>query len=468
MNPSHGGIDTAFQIIEAGSRNGEGGRRAPLAELMRDTCVPGASIAAFAGAELIATRSYGVREAGGKEPSTSRSLFQAASISKPVTAVATMLLVEDGRLALDEDVNAYLRSWKVPAMGTWQPHLTARQLRSHTAGLTVRGFPGYERGQPVPEILAILDGRAPANTPPVHVDALPGLAWRYAGGGTTILQLLLTDLTGLPFQELMQSLVLEPLGMARSTFTQPLPEDQRRDASSGHAADGQPIAGSWRVYPEMAAAGLWSTAADLARFARGTLAARSGQPGSILRAESVAEMLRRQVSDLGDAMAVFDGMGLGFFLAGGDRTLCFGHAGGNSGFRCLLAAFPEQEAGLVLMTNGDNGDRIFSPVLAAFTEACGLPELPGPPAPPSDAEAATFVGEYLVRPGLTIAISQSATGLFLLLPRQEPLPLRPLGGDRFAIGVLAAAVTFRRGSDGSVRGLLLHQNLRDVPAAKAD
>src|SRR4051812_7408189 len=144
----------------------DGSRRAPLAERMDIHTVPGVSVAVVADFELAWARGYGRREAGKPERVTQATLFQAASLSKPVAATAALRLVQDGTLALDEDVNRYLSTWKVPANGAWQPRVTLRHLLSHGAGLTVHGFPGYRRNTPLPALPAILDGTPPANTPP--------------------------------------------------------------------------------------------------------------------------------------------------------------------------------------------------------------------------------------------------------------------------------------------------------------
>jgi CubicO group peptidase (beta-lactamase class C family) len=459
-------IDAVLQRIDVGAAGEDGGARVSLAERMQRACTPGVSVSMFQGGRIVAARGYGVREAGGKPAVTPDTLFQAASISKPVTALAAMRLVEQGRLDLDADINDHLRSWNVPDIWSWQPRLTVRQLVSHSAGLTVHGFPGYERGKPLPDILAILNGHPPANTAAVRVDTLPGVQWRYSGGGTTILQLLLTDLTGEPFPELMRMLVLEPLGMTDSCYMQPLPEDRWDAAACGHEPDGAVVAGSWHVYPEMAAAGLWTTPSDLARFALGVLAARAGTPGSVLTSATVAEMLRPQVADHGDARLGFHGMGLGFFLGGEGQSFRFGHTGGNAGFRCLLVAYPEHDGGVAVMTNGDNGWQVIPAFTEALAESCGWPRHASDLGQTSVEAAEAYTGVYELRAGFVVSVKNTERGLTLKLPKQPPLPLRAVAGERFALDPLAAAVTFRRESDGKVSGMVLHQNLRDLPASK--
>ena len=223
-----------------------------------------------------------MKEAGGGDPVTPVTRFQACSISKPVAVLGMLRLVEQGVVDLDADVNDMLTSWRVPPNASWQPRVTLRQIASHSAGLTVGGFPGYARGAPLPTLTEILTGSAPANTAGIRVDTLPGVEFRYAGGGTMVLQQVLEDATGRPFAELMRELVLEPLGMSRSGYTQPLPDELHGEAATAHGADGMPVEGGWHVYPELAAAGLWTTPGDLARFAIGVQSAAAGDPDALL------------------------------------------------------------------------------------------------------------------------------------------------------------------------------------------
>src|SRR5262249_27708993 len=152
------------------------------------------------------------------------TLFQAGSVSKPIFALAVMRLAQEGKVDLDEDVNRYLISWKVPANGSWQPRITLRQLLSHSGGMTVHGFPGYASDEKVPSVLDILDGRPPANTPRIEVNIVPGTQLRYSGGGITVAQQLVVDLLGEPFPKMMREVILDPLRMKHSTYEQPLPK----------------------------------------------------------------------------------------------------------------------------------------------------------------------------------------------------------------------------------------------------
>ncbi len=236
-----------------------------LAERMQHYHVPGVSIAVIDSGRIAWVQGFGVKTAGGADSVTPTTIFQAGSISKPTFALGVMRLVQNGTLNLDEDVNAKLVSWHVPNNRfTDTAKVTLRRILSHGAGLTVHGFPGYEAGARIPTVPQILDGLPPANTKPVRVDTFPGTISRYSGGGTTIAMLLVTDIVHEPFPTFMHDSVLGPAGMTHSTYEQPLPAALAPDAATGHDGNGVAIPGKYHTYPEMSAAGLWTTPSDLA------------------------------------------------------------------------------------------------------------------------------------------------------------------------------------------------------------
>ena len=273
------------------------GQTAPmaLADRMRELHVPGVSVAVINDGKIEWAKGYGAIEAGKDTPVTADTLFQAASISKPLSALAVLRLVDKGALDLDRDVNEYLTSWKVAENEFTRQHaVDLRGILSHTAGLTVHGFDGYRVGAAMPTLQQTLKGTPPANNKPVLVDKVPGKGFRYAGGGTTVMQLLLTEVTAKTFTELMHESVLSPLAMASSTYEQPLSEALQARAASGHDEAGQTIAGRWHVYPERAAAGLWTTPSDLARYAIEVQQAHAGKSQTILSKKMVDQMLTPQ------------------------------------------------------------------------------------------------------------------------------------------------------------------------------
>lgn len=391
-----------------------------LADRMAYYKVPGMSIAVVDSGRLIWARGFGVKEAGTTDSVTATTIFQAASISKPVSATAMLKLVEAGKLNLDENVNAYLTSWKVPDNRfTTQHKVTLRRIVSHSAGLTIHGFPGYKAGDSLPTVPQILDGKKPANTGPVRVDTTPGVLWRYAGGGTIVMQLVLMDVTGEPFAATMKRLVLDPVGMSNSTYEQPLPEARRTAAAAAHEADGTMTPGRWHTYPEQAAAGLWTTATDLLKWAMSIASSREPAGTGILTRDMAEQMLTVQKAPVG----------LGPFLEGSGKGFHFGHGGSNRGFRCELIYFPETRQGAAVMTNAEQGSGLTAEVLYAIAAEYGWvgygPREITPIAMDSTA-LQPFVGTFVTK-GLpfTIEIEMSRVGTKLfaeakgLVPRSE-------------------------------------------------
>jgi CubicO group peptidase (beta-lactamase class C family) len=331
---------------------------------MKHYKVPGLSVAFFDHKQILWSRTYGFADVASKRPITTETLFQAASISKPVSALAALRLVQEGNLNLDEDVNLKLRNWKVPESEfTKEEKVTLRRILSHSAGLTVHGFPGYASNEALPTIVQILNGEKPANTAPIRVDIAPGTVWRYSGGGYVMMQLLLNDVTGKPFPQILHDLVLQPAGMTHSTYEQPLPARLKSSAATPYRSNGEPVEGGWHTYPEMAPAGLWTTPSDLARLAIEVQREYAGKSSKILSQEMMRQMLTYQKGN----------WGLGFGLAAPGHKLHFGHGGANEGFRCDLEAYTEGE-GLAIMTNSDNGGELSSEVLRAVAKEYSWPD----------------------------------------------------------------------------------------------
>src|SRR5580704_8282101 len=325
---------------------------AKLADRMAALHVPGVSIAFIHDGKIEWARGFGVTSIGGP-PVTPETLFQAASISKPVAAMAVLRLVQLGKLSLDTDVNDYLKTWKLPANSfTGRTKITIRELVTHTAGLTVHGFAGYASDAPLPTLVQVLNGEKPANSAPIRVDTEPGTIWRYSGGGYVIAQQLLQDVTGEPFPKLMHDTVLEPIGMTRSTYEQPLPANRLAEVAIPYRQDGKPVTGGPHVYPEMAPAGLWTTPSDLARYAIEVQKALAGKSNVVLSAAMASEMLKPGKNH----------WGLGVGTGGSTKHPYFTHGGANEGFQCNLVAYNKGD-GAVIMTNSDNGGQLATEIL---------------------------------------------------------------------------------------------------------
>ena len=327
---------------------GQGPKVAPLVERMEAHGTPGLSIALVEEGEVVWCHGYGVAEIGASRPVTPESIFQAGSISKPVAAAVALRLVDDGLIDLDRDVNEVLRSWHVPENEfTRVERVTVRRILAHRAGLTIHGFAGYERGSEIPSLLQILDGTGPANSDPIRVELAPGSATRYSGGGYVLLQMLVEDVTGRNFASLAEELVFRPLGMLRSTFEQPLPEARHAETATAHWATGERVPGGWHVYPELPAAGLWTTPSDLGRFAAGVLDAFAGRSNAILSQDLARAMLTPQ----GDASR-----GLGFGLKASERGVRFSHGGSNAGYESWLFGGTGSDEAVIVQTNAAWGD----------------------------------------------------------------------------------------------------------------
>ncbi|WP_225725493.1 MULTISPECIES: serine hydrolase [unclassified Nocardia] len=437
---------------------------AALEEACAQFGVPGASWAVIVGGQIAQAGVCGVQAAGEARPVTGTTRFQACSISKPVAALAMLRLVDRGVLDLDADINTRLRSWRLPRNNDWQPVVTLRQLASHSAGLTTSGFPGYRRTDELPSTVQILRGMYPANTFGVRVDTIPGTQFRYSGGGTLAMQLLLEDVTGTPFPALMRELVLDPIGMADSDYTQPPSPQLHGVLASGHDVTGDVITGGWYVYPEMATAGLWTTPSDLCRYALAVRAAYAGAPGGLISQRLAREMLTPQIlTTAPDRTGGLDAVGLGPFLSTSGPAR-FGHSGGNEGFRCHLLAYRDLDVGAAVMTNSDLGTYAVQRMFAAIAKAHDWPDCPikvDDPELPAESTLAKFAGRYRLRAGFELAITTVGYDLQVTFAGQPPMTFTFMGtnGDQAPTFASVTTDTTLR-LDGST--LTFIQNGRDI------
>ena len=428
-----------------------------LADEMRRLNVPGVSIAVIRDGKIAWAQGYGVTHPGGPAV-TADTLFQAASISKPVTAMATLRLAQEGKLDLDADVNILLGSWKLPQGANGDTKVSLRQLLSHTGGTGVSGFPGYAAGKPVPTLVQVLDGAGPANTKPVRVDAAPGSAFRYSGGGYSIVQQALVDRSGEPFEVLLADTVLRPIGMKDSSFTQPLPAALLARAALPHDGSGKPYAGGPYTYPELAAAGLWTTPTDIARFAIDLQRSLGGGKG-VLSPAMARTMLQ----------PVKNGYALGVNVDGSDATLSFAHGGSNMGYQNTLFAYAgsgkEGGDGVVVMTNGANGGALAGAIARAVafeykwpTYQVKLREAVALPA----AEQEKLAGRYTTRQLGDFVIARRDGQLMIALRPDAWEPLH--AASPTVLFVLSRELELRIDGDGG----RIVAGSSDVPFKRAD
>ena len=315
--------------------------------------VPGVSIAVIRNFAIEWARGYGVADVETGAKVTADTLFQAASISKPVAAMTSLKAIQDGRFALDQDVNTILKSWHLPGSEfTRDRPVTPRTLMSHTSGTGDGfGFPGYAPHTPMPTVVQILDGEPPSNRPKVRLERPPLTGFKYSGGAVMIEQLALTDAIGRPFAQLARDWVLNPIGMSHSTYEQPLPASREAQAARAHDRSGARMGDPWHVYPETAAAGLWTTPSDLARFLIEVQLSLVGRSNRVLSQSTAQEM----VTPVGVGP-----FAVGFQVEKQGEGWYFMHGGSNWGFQCDMIAHRVKGYGLVVMTNGDGGGALIA------------------------------------------------------------------------------------------------------------
>jgi CubicO group peptidase (beta-lactamase class C family) len=439
-------------------------KRHTLAERMKAYWVPGVSIAVIKAGNIEWARGYGVREVGKPELVDTETLFQAGSISKPVAVLAALMLVEQGKLELDADVNNYLKSWKIPTVNGWQPRVTLRQLLSHRGGTTVSGFLGYSHNEQVPSLAQILNGVSPANSEPIRVDRMPGIGFSYSGGGTTIVQQMMLDVTDEDFDALLRRLVFEPLGMVHSTYRQPLPAAYHHRAAVGHYFGGTPVVGRWNTMPELAAAGLWTTPSDMARFGIALWSAHHGHHPVI--SQKVASWM---VMPHADTEGENPQLGLGMMMRTQGEASYFGHGGANVGYRNTLMLFRENGDGFAVMTNGDQGDELIVEIRRVVAEAYDWKFFKVEPkviAAAMPERWQTYTGTYELFADSHLSVQLSGSTLMLEMMGQSPLNLVPLSETEFALHTLNTRVSFQPQEDGAVNALILKQEGKEVTAKR--
>jgi CubicO group peptidase (beta-lactamase class C family) len=440
----NGGLDARIKRVEQGLLPAvliKGEPAWTLEERMKHWKVPGLSVAVIKDFKVEWARAYGVKDIDTKEPVTTETLFQAGSISKPVAAMVALKRVQDGKIALDENINNKLVTWKLPDNEfTAKNKVTLANLLSHTAGLTVHGFPGYAAGKEIPTVAQVLDGTEPANTAAVRVNMEPGTKFRYSGGGTTIAQLAIMDIEKKPYPQIAKETVLGPLNMTNSTYSQPLPDDWAKKAASGHRGDGALVPGKIHVYPEMAAAGLWTTPTDLAKFAIEVQLSYAGRSNKILSKAMTEKMVTPFMDDVG----------LGFFINKRGSNIYFGHDGADEGFRAMLLVHREKGYGAVVMANSDNG-QVMGEVLRSIAREYNWEEY----LPPVNeiisldtAKLDEYTGRFQVNPDRILTVAREESKLVVQPTADAKFELLPIADGTFIRKDQNLKYTFVKGASG--------------------
>ena len=409
-----------------------------LTEQMTRYHTPGVSIAVINDGKIEWARGFGKSDLTSNAPVDIHTLFEAGSVSKPIFALTVMKLKERGVLDLDTDVNEYLKSWKVPEIGNWQPKITLRQLLSHTAGLTVHGFPGYLKTEAVPTLPQILNGAHPANTGAVKVNILPGTTFRYSGGGTTVAQLTVIDRLDKPFPEIVREELFDPLKLSYSTYEQPLPEDLESMAATAYPYKNRPINGRFHTYPEMAAAGLWTNPTELATLLIEVQKSLKGE-SALFEKETIEEMLIPQ--------KVAKHIGIGFFLNGNGDSVRYGHGGWDEGFVTQVTAYRNLGMGAVVMVNSNEGYPLLDEIMKAIAIEYEWPDfLPTPIKYAEEAgeDVTPYIGVYSDADENEFKIATSNDTLVLVYQNQDPIQLSRTTKGEFRNDQLNFSLTFEK------------------------
>jgi CubicO group peptidase (beta-lactamase class C family) len=430
-----------------------------LTERMKMLRVLGVSVAIVHNGAIEFAKGYGVESIGGK-PVTPDTLFQAGSISKPIAALAALHLVQARELSLDSDVNDVLTSWKVPTSSAVPgAAVTLRELLTHTAGFTVRGFPGYAAGTTVPTLVQVLNGDKPANTGPIRLESAPGSTWKYSGGGYTVMQQLLLDASKQSFAQLLHDTVLEPIEMTHSTYEQPLGSWLKSDAATPYDAKGEPIPGGAHTYPEQAAAGLWTTPSDLARYVLEVQQALQGKANHVLNPDVTKEMLTPGKEN----------WGLGLQIGGSAADPYFMHAGVNVGFESLMVGYQDHGDGAAIMTNAQGGIRLAKEILGSIAVVYGWPDFKPVVRTVVKVDRsilARYVGTYELEPDFKMTFTLEGDQLMSQATDEPKFPVFPESETKFFLKVVDAQVEFVSDDKGSISYIVLHQNDKDSKGVK--
>ncbi len=452
----------AMAAIEAPQPGAAEGTWAALTipELLDSLNVPGLSIAVIHDFDIHWAKAYGVRDVATGAPVDTETIFQAASISKPVAAMGSLKAVQDGLFGLDQDINTILASWQLDGEGfTDRLAVTPRMLMSHTSGLgDAFGYPGYDPAGPVPTAVQTLDGHPLSNTRPLFMEREPMTAYEYSGGGVTLQQVALADARGRPFAEVMWADVLAPIGMIRSSYAQPMPVPREDNAAAAHDGAGERRGDArWHVYPEQAAAGLWTTPSDLARFLIEVQLSVRGESNRVLDRSHAREM----ITPVG-----VGNFAVGFGLQRNGAGWYFGHGGSNWGFRGDVVAHVSNGYGLTQMTNGDRGGQLMQEIRSRVERVYGWDTNAEPvprgyrafaDLPTVELDAAQlrrFVGDYERTGDLPIAVDLEDDVLSFAPEGEGPFPLRPVGETTFRLEGANGEVVFEI-TAGRVTGFLL-------------
>jgi CubicO group peptidase (beta-lactamase class C family) len=430
----------------------KGTRGWTIAQRMAHYKVNGLSIAVIHNYKIEWAKGYGWADKSNKTPVTITTLFQAGSISKSLNAAGILKLNQQSKIDLYADINKYLRSWKFSYDAvSKQKKISMANLLSHTAGLGVSGFSGYKLGQPIPTISQILNGSRPANSAPVRSVFAPGLRHEYSGGGTVISQMIILDVTHQSYSDYMHQNVLKPLGMNQSTFTQPRVKNAKALAT-GYFENGKQVEGKYHIYPEQAAAGLWSTPTELARFIISIQKAYGGKSDQLLTPGMAKLMLTPYI----DKKAAF-----GTYIDNYNNEKYFQHSGLTYGYYCQYYGSLTGGNGVVVMSNSVNTDLV-AEIVNSVARVYGFAGLYRSRVEKdfsvSDAILQSYTGQYKLGPGAILTVSRKGPQLFIQLTGDEKTPVFAETVNKFYLKAADAQLQFVKNSKGKITKLILYQD----------
>lgn len=424
-----------------------------LADRMKFYHANGVSIAVIKDYKIEWAKGYGWADSAAQQPVTTATLFQAGSNSKSLNAIGVLKLVQEGKLDLSADINTYLKTWKFPYDSLSKAKkITLANLLSHTAGLTVHGFGGYEKGDTLPTIVQVLNGQKPANSPAVRSMYAPSLKYEYSGGGTTIAQLIVQDVSGQAYDAYMWNNVLKPLGMLSSSYTQPPSKEKQPVLATGYYNDGKPVKGKYHIYPEQAAAGLWTCPIDLSKYVIETQLALEGKSHKVLNKEMTTLRLTPYI----DTSAAF-----GVFILNKNGIKYFTHGGVDEGFVSQYVGSFTGGNGVVVMTNTYNTalfNEIINGVAATYHWAnYYLPAIKTEIALP-DSVTDPYVGKYKIGTD-TLAVVRKKDGLYLDVGDDTQWKIYFTGNTRFFVFEQPIDFNFEIDNAKRVTGFTINKQL---------
>jgi len=419
-----------------------------LKERMALHGVPGVSVALIEDAAVSWVKHYGVASVDDPRPVDAETIFNVGSVSKAVAAVTVLSLAQDGLVDLDAPVNDQLTSWRIPDNEfTRQAAVTPLRLMNHSGGV-VFSPPRTYAAEDLPTLMQILDGLPPATTAPVGVDRVPGTTFQYSNAGFEVLRLLIEDVTGRSFAEVVAERVFVPIGMSRSSVEAPLPDEVLVNAAMGHRGDGTPDAAYRRWLPHVAAGGLWTTAEDYAAFVVDIQRSLRGEDGRVLSRASAELMVSPH-----DAPRY----GLGVFQrGGGDGARYVSHLGDGPGFVAGFTMDVIGGRGMVVLTNGQGGIELVREISRSIAGVKGWPYLlpdAVTPVDPGDEVRAELAGRYRVGADGEVVLELRGDELWLESPSLGEVRLHFADSSTMVCRERGGEITVVRTADGDVERL---------------